>query len=284
MEQPVFGTEASYVFWKPVVDEALRKLKERGWLDVASFGHNSYCSPPTPQVVSVAKKLWPDGVWAYTAHNGTLGGYFNAAEKGVSMTARYSVCVWTEGALRQRGGVELVKPRPGFWCDTLRSRHRDWSPLIVVRNLPEEVILRGMDGVGDFGADLFPVKSDTGRFYCLGNGRGTGGPGDAQRAILAPGPDGAVSTERFENFREGTELGEGILYLEKALAEKRIGGDLEKKVGRFLNDHGSVFIRYWYQKRPGTWDATYSRFIPGQLARDADLLALCAEVSAAVKP
>jgi hypothetical protein len=278
MEQPTIGTPESLTFWKPVVDVALKKLTDRGWLDVSSFGHNSYCYPAKTQVVAVAKSLWPDGVWAYTAHNGTLGGAWGTGEGKVSMPIKYSVCVWTEGRLAPRGGRALLKPRPSIWCDTARTRHRDWSPLIVIRNLPEEVIQRGHDGVGDFGSDLFPVKKEKGGFYCLGNGRGTGGPNDAQRAILAPGPDGAVSTERFENFREGVELSEAVLFLEKTLQDKKLSGELEQKVNRYLDERGEVFTKFWYDRG----FAFINAWAPAGLAdRDARLLALCAEVAAA---
>ncbi|HOX06243.1 MAG TPA: DUF6067 family protein, partial [Planctomycetota bacterium] len=146
MEQPDFGTEESYKFWKPVIDEALKRLKERGWLDVTCFGQSSYCYAPTPTVVDVAKKIWPEGQWAYTAHNGTLGGRFGGTDKSVSMPVKFSVCVWTEGRLVPRGDRELLKPRPSIWVNTARSRHRDWSPVMIIRGLPEEMIMRGMDG------------------------------------------------------------------------------------------------------------------------------------------
>ena len=116
--------------------------------------------------------------------------------------------------------------------------------------------------------------------------RGVYGPGDPDAqvaAILAPGPDGAVSTERFENFREGTELCEAILYLEKALAGKKISGELEQKVNRYLDERGEVFIKYWYTRRASVWDAGQKLSIIGQVERDARLLALCAEVAAAAK-
>ncbi|MBM4037486.1 MAG: hypothetical protein FJ290_03145, partial [Planctomycetes bacterium] len=148
MEQPLFGSEESYAFWKPVIDEALKKLAARGWLDVAALGHNSYCYSPEPAVIAVAKRLWPDGVWAYTAHNGTLAGKFTTKEKDASMPVKYSVCIWTEGRLSPRGSGALLKPRPSIWCNTARTRHRDHSPLIVIRNLPEEMLLRGHDGAG----------------------------------------------------------------------------------------------------------------------------------------
>jgi hypothetical protein len=279
MEQPPFGTEESYKFWKPVVDEALKKVKERGWLDVTAFGHSSYCWPATAPVVTIAKKLWPEGVWAYTAHNGTLGGAFNGTDKSVTMPVKFSVCVWTEGQLTPRGYSALLKPRPSIWVNTARGRHWDNSPVMIIRNLPEEMIMRGMDGVGDFGSDLFPIKKDKGNgYYCLGNGRGTGGPNDAERCILAPGPDGAVATERFENFREGTQIGEGILFLEKAIQEKKISGELEIKVNKYLTERGEVFTKFWYDRGRDY----IHRWTPAGLAeREMRLFDICAEVAAA---
>jgi len=281
MEQPPFGTEESYKFWKPVIDEALKKMKDRGWLDVTSFGHSSYCWEAKPAVVSIAKKLWPEGQWAYTAHNGTLGGSWKGAEAGVTMPVKFAVCVWTEGRLTPRGYSALLKPRPSIWVNTARGRHWDNSPVMIIRNLPEEMIMRGMDGVGDFGSDLFPIKKEKGNgFYCLGNGRGTGGPNDAERCILAPGPDGAVATERFENFREGTEIGEGILFLEKAVQEKKVSGALEAKVNKYLEERGEVFTKFWYDRGRDY----IHRWTPAGLAdREMRLFDLCAEVAAAAK-
>jgi hypothetical protein len=230
----------------------------------------------------MARKLWPEGAWAYTAHNGTLGGAWETTTKGVSMPVKYSVGVWTEGELRPRGGRALLKPRPGIWSNTMRTRHWDSSSLVLIRNLPEEAILRGQDGVGDFGSDLFPIKKEKGGgYYCLANGRGTGGPNDAQRAILAPGPDGAVATERFEAFREGTELSEAVLYLEQALLDKKIGGELAAKVNRYLDERCEAFIKHWYDRAGSIWGGAEFRnrwSPPGLVDRDAELLALCAEV------
>jgi hypothetical protein len=281
LDQPCPGTQASYAFWKPVFDEALAKLTARGWLDAAAIGHNSYCYEPAREVIGVAKQIWPGGVWAYTAHNGTLGGRWKTADANVTMPVKYSLCIWTEGRVTDRGGRELLRPRPGIWCNTARARHWDASPLAIVRNLPEEMLLRGHDGVGDFGGDLFPVKNPSGKgYFCLGNGRGTGGPNDAERAILAPGPDGPVPSERFENFREGVELAEAILFLEKALRDEILDDRLAEKVNRCLDQRSEIFRRYWYERG---WNFI-SRWAPaGQAERDRQLLALCAEVAAQLR-
>jgi hypothetical protein len=192
---------------------------------------------------------------------------------------KYASTVWTEGALRPRGAQALVKPRPGLWNGAARSRHWDWSPLVILRNLPEELILRGHDGGGDFGSDNFPFKDARGKFVFLPTGRGTGGGNMAStRALLAPGPDGPVATERFEMFREGTELSEAILLLERALAEKKVSGDLERRINDFLNQRGTTFVRDWFDRG----EAFRERWtIAGQTESDAQLLELAAAAAAA---
>jgi len=185
------------------------------------------------------------------------------------MPVRYADCVWTEGRLNARGYKTLVKPRDVIWCDLVRGRQRDDSPLAVIRAVPEELIMRGHDGLGDSGADFFPVTNPkTGRYYCVGNGRGTGGPNVSQKAILAPGPDGPIATERFESFREGMEICEAIIFLQRALEENKISGALKQKVNRYLDERDEAFLRHWSAR---------------QLERDEQVFALAAEVAAAMR-
>jgi hypothetical protein len=283
MPQPPLGSDESYQFWKPVIDQALKKLEARGWRDITAFGHNSYCYSPKPEVVDVAYRLWPDGRWAYSAHNGTLGGSFTASQEDVAMPVTWSLVVWGEGRLSHRGYAALLDPRPGIWCTLARTRHYGRSPLNVYRNLPEEAIERGHDGVGEFGAENFPIEDPLreGRFINLGAGRGTGGGNNAStRALLAPGPDGPVATERFEMYREGVELCEAILYLEQAVREKKIDGQLAAKVNSYLDHRSQEFIKWWWRGKSGLgfvndWS------IPGQFDSDARLLELAGEVAAA---
>jgi hypothetical protein len=176
-----------------------------------------------------------------------------------------------------------LDPRPGVWCTLARTRHFARSPLIVYRHLPEEAIERGHDGVGEFGAENFPIEDPEreGRFVNLGAGRGTGGGNNAStRALLAPGPDGPVATERFELYREGVELCEAILYLEQALRENRIDGELAEQVNDYLDRRSREFIKWWWRGKSGLgfvndWS------IPEQFNSDARLLELAGEVAAA---
>ena len=151
------------------------------------MGQSSYCSSPNPAVVSVCKRIWPDGQWAYTAHNGVMGGTFPTTQKGESMPVRYADSLWSMGPLnKNRNYRQLLKPRPtNSWCYTFRSDFRCWTDLTMPRGMNEEEIMRGQDGVSDFGGDLFPLKNPNGQgYYCLGNGRGTGGPNNSTQALL----------------------------------------------------------------------------------------------------
>jgi len=267
MDQPIPGTEESFTFWKPVLDELRKKVEARGWWDVTAMGHNSYCTLPIPEVVSIYKRIWPDGVWSYTAHNGTMGMRMQTTDKAVTMPVMQADTVWNLHALDPRGYRAMLQPRPTYWCFTWRTEMRDDSDLTLLRRVPEDEIMRGHDGVSDFAADLFPVKGPNGRYYCLGNGRGTGGPSCSTQAMLAPGPDGAVSTERFEMLREGAQLAEAILFVEKALQDKKLNDDLAQRANRCLDDRAEAYLKCWSA---------------GRFERDLRLLALAGEVDAVI--
>lgn len=266
MAQPLPSTPEGFAFWKPVLDEIRRKVEARGWFDVTAMGHNSYNGHPYPPFVDTFMRIWPDGIWSYTAHNGTLGMRFSGTEKGRSMPVRYSDCVWTRGNLTARGYRALLEGRPAYWCWTNRGVMREASPLTLLREVAEGEIMRGQDGVSDFGADFFPIETARGRYTCVGNGRGTGGPNNSTRAMLAPGPEGPIATERFEMLREGVQLCEAILFIQRALEEKQVPVDLAERANRYLDQRGQAYLWRWYA---------------GRFERDRELLALAAEVAKA---
>jgi len=270
LNQPAADSPDFLAFWKPVLDEIRRKVEARGWFDVTTMQGNSYCYGVHGVLVDSLKKIWPDGAWSYTAHNGVLGANFPGTDKSVSMPCSYSDCVWTHGKPTARGAQALVKPRrPGNWCFTFRG-FRDGAELANCRQIPEREIGMGHDGYSDFGVDFFPLKRPDGRgYYRVGNGRGTGGPNDGTLAWLAPGADGPIATERYEMLREGVQIGEAILFLEKALLEGKIGGDLAQRVGRHLDERGEALVRSWLNSR---------------YPDDVKLLELAGEAAAAAQP
>jgi hypothetical protein len=264
VEQPRADSPEFVAFWKPVLDEVRKKLEARdstgsspgalsaskgGWFDDTTMQGNSYASGVSGPLVDALYKIWPDGVWSYTAHNGGLGAKFAGTDKKVAMPVRYADGVWTVGRATPRGYRELLKPRPGFFCFTYRESIRDEAVLTDVRRVAEDEIMCGHDGLSDLGVDYFPIRKPSGGYYFVGNGAGTGGPSCSTLALLAPGPDGPVATERFEMFREGVELAEAILFIQRAIEEKKIAGDLDARANRYLDERGEAFIKGWYGVR-----------------------------------
>jgi hypothetical protein len=85
-------------------------------------------------------------------------------------------------------------------------------------------------------------------------------------AILYPGPDGPVATERFEMFREGVELCEAVLFVQRAVADKKLSADLQQRSARYLAARGGTLRNDFV-----------ARFIPSE--EDAKLLGLADEVA-----
>jgi hypothetical protein len=269
IEQPTPGTDESQAFWKPVLDEARKRVEARGWWDVTAMGWNSYSHPPIRQIVSEYHKIWPDGVWAYTAHNGNLGDRWPGVEPDVTMLVRHADGVWTGGVRTKGGYLDLLQPRPGTFCYTFRG-HMDVEDLLKCKRIPEREVSGGHDGYSDFGVDFFPLRNGD-RRYALGNGRGTGGPTDGTLAWLAPGPKGPVATERFEALREGVEIAEAYLFLGKALQDGSLNGGLAQRVARCLNERDYAFDRGGRLGWCNNW-----------VDEDAQLLGLAGEVAAVV--
>ncbi|MHC4915821.1 MAG: hypothetical protein ACYTGB_10050, partial [Planctomycetota bacterium] len=284
IEQPMLGTEESYKFWKPVLEKALTKLKERGWLDVTALGHNSYCWVVKPKIVDVAHRIWPEGVWAWTSHSGSMGGRFKGSKPGVAMRVHWADHIWAPGPGARdpdyRGYRTLFKKRPNFLYHTMRGKFRPYSPLWVLRSLVERNVSVGHDGVSDFGADFFPVPNPKrrGRYHCLGNGRGTGGPNCSTRALLAPGPKGPVATERFEGFREGLQICETVLFVQKGINSGKLPAELNARANAVLGERAKLLKSV--QKETGFDDASLA---PGCVKRENDLFAVAAEVAKALK-
>jgi hypothetical protein len=93
-------------------------------------------------------------------------------------------------------------------------------------------------------------------------------------ALLYPGPDGAVATERYEMFREGLELCEAVVFVRKAIADKKLSADLQQRADRYVrNGNGDRFKAV----DTGWFIARYM-----QTEEDEKLLSLAGEVARAM--
>ena len=144
--------------------------------------------------------------------------------------------------------------------------------------------MRNHHGVFPLGVDLWKLYHKNGRAWNVSDNSALG-PGCSTRAILAPGPDGAVSTERFEMFRERCEVCEAILHLQRGLDEKRIAGRLAQRVDRLLQARAGEYLRA-LSGAGNPWAPPYNdhtvwnALIGKALADNEEIYAACAEVAA----
>jgi hypothetical protein len=236
LKQPSLGTPENYAFWKPVFDGVLERLKARGWLDETTLGYNPWNGAAPPTVVDVAYKLWPEGEWSWTGHNPQEGA-MPGSQTGVVMKVRNANTVYSTADPGRTPAWLLDGPRRSTIIWTARMLQSDYSPLREIRRLEELYgLMAGYDGLGEFGADLFPIKTPVGGYATPAAGAGTGwvSPGRSTLALLYPGPDGPMATERFEMFREGTELCEAVLFIRQNLVSENLIAGLQRKAKDYL--------------------------------------------------
>ena len=105
-------------------------------------------------------------------------------------------------------------------------------------------------GVGRIGSDFWPVRK-------VGNGLKTLnerypesvwaqlGMDFSTQNLLAPGPDGAIPTERFEQIRQGIQDCEARIFIEKAILSGKLSPEMVKKCWDTLDQR---------QERIHAWD------------------------------
>ncbi len=277
MTPPCPGTPESLAFWKPVLDEIRKKLEARGWFDVTCVGHSDYVGGILPTVVDNYRKIWPDGAFAVTAHGAVRGGPLVGTDK-TPMPVVNVESVWTIPNPEIRGYRKLLDPKveKSRWYKARHGLMNSWN-LESYRRYQEATIMCALDG-NQLGADVFPIKGESKKYYFEADCRGGLGPSaDGTLSILAPGADGPIASERYEMYREGLQLAEAIIFLQRALDEKKIHGDLERRVNECLDARGEDLMRtVWGNGVILNW-AEY-----GAIAeRDERILALAAEATRA---
>lgn len=249
MEGPAYapGAEAE-AFWKPVIAEIRERLKKRNLPDpnlglVLEQGW-SQCMP---QVVDLFKAVWPEGKWAQLAHYGGSKGGINGVPYG------YVMSVWGSGhtpwKVRQYGAPEI----PCIFVEHFRAdrliniRPISWRGTFY---LAAEASMGGTQGIGPLGMDFWNLTGDEGGWQ--GGSRSMEGmscnlsmSAFTTAAFLAPGPDGPLSTARFEIFREGLQIAQARAVIEKALKDAeyraRLGEDLVKACEAIVKEREQIY-------------------------------------------
>jgi len=272
MQQPAYGTPESLAFWKPVLAAVRKRLEKRGWFANTAVGYTSYCWAPSPTAVSVYKQIWPDGRWINTSHSNPSS--YKSAD-GTSMPVPYCEHIWGAGRLydpdvsgpgrypvpwkRAAKRMEWGIPRYGVG---IIYALRDTSRLVAYRAVPEAALQGTLCGIGHAGADFWPLVNEKGRLYDLCQGSGGVGPGTNVRALLTPGPDGPAPNERFEMFREGVQIREAMVVVQKALDANALPAEVAAKASALLDERARYYIRtrrgqlyHWLAFEGSNWQA-----------------------------
>ena len=105
-------------------------------------------------------------------------------------------------------------------------------------------------------------------------------------ALLAPGPDGPVTTARFEMFREGLQECEARMALEKALADEasrgRLGEALVRRCSEVIKERDKLIDLVIEGRGYGRSDGWYYWYISSGWENRAAKLFDCAGDAARV--
>jgi hypothetical protein len=86
------------------------------------------------------------------------------------------------------------------------------------------------------------------------SGVGQTGLGNNTTDLFAPGPDGPITTVRFENAREGNQETEARVFIEKAILAGTLPKELAAECQALLDERTNA-MRLW--ARPGAIGAAY---------------------------
>jgi hypothetical protein len=262
LQVPVFGTEASKAFWKPVLDAVRKRLAAEGMEQAMCLGILSDGTAP-PQVFRAFDEIFPGGAkWTRGCHSPTRETAPYTLGRGVaSKVVLHEHCYGMSMADPSRGLPPIWKQRSWVAASYIRHSFDDWLSLLKYRTMAERGLYCGTRGIGrvclDFWDVLPPSRAETRNIYnrypfssC------------AQRSpnlwrLAAPGPDGAVATVRFENLREGVEDAEATIVIAEAAVERaaQLGPELAATCRQLYIDR----INYARRTCPETWGRVYIR-------------------------
>ena len=305
-----FEADASRRLWKPLFDELCERLRKRGLEDTMMVGlvNDAW---PTREEVEFIHDVTGGAPWVIQSHGSGIrnGLLYDVAPVGYESSV-WSVEFSDDGADRGDRHQGMVESRSGWNRDDLYAQYdrfsREYHPSIRWRHLAESSITGGQRGIGRLGADYWRVFRDN-------RGRRAGRiyeryPDSSWRnlvipeALLAPGPNGPVATDRLEAFREGVQECEARIVIEEALAAEalraRLGPELAGRCEQYLHDrHMMMWLSLSsLQLYPGKWTPYYAKdwrgktnvagsswfLSSGWQERSAELFALAGEVSRTV--
>ncbi|KKL47563.1 hypothetical protein LCGC14_2334280, partial [marine sediment metagenome] len=248
-EGPRWGTPEIREFWRPVF-EGLRGILKKHGLEGSMMVGVAGDSRPGKKAVADLQAVAPEATWVVQTHGKVRNNFFG-------QPLGYLADVWNSPLAPDPAEKRLYgwrKPflRVSFPRAGSATLIRTFSPLLQYRYASEQTSVAGIRGYGRVGADFWEVLDPKAPFRngysrslnILGRFRQSNWAqlyvGNSTPYVLAPGPDGALATARFEMLRSGAQDFEARLFLEKALLDPatkaRLGDDLAQRCQRLLDE------------------------------------------------
>jgi len=144
--------------------------------------------------------------------------------------------------------------------------------------------MKGEHGVDPIGGDLWMIQDERGRWMGGVWAAAAQGPANSTRAFLGPGPKGAVATERYEALREGMQICEVILFIQRALDSGKLDEKLTERANAVLDERSTRAIDAWVVvDKSGRKEFSPAKIAEGALDRDKELYAVAAAAAQAMR-
>ncbi len=250
---PTYDDPASKPLWRHLFSEVRKKMRFRDLEQTMMIGVISDVWP-SKEDVAFLNEVCGGLPWVSHAHPGVLHGrpakgnkiLYNIADVGFE--AHVYDLNWQ---VNPDKGRQYGWRNPQLECRFARNGWPVYSSDLQMRNLMEINITGGQRGLGRIGVDVWPI---------LRNKRGARDGAvynrypevewrnlDIDGWMLAPGPDGPVSTARLENFREGVQESQARITIEKALVDPalkaRLGDALAQDCQKLLDERQRALWR-----------------------------------------
>jgi len=262
---PAVGEPAYEAFWRPVLLKVRENLAKRDLAGKMLLGMPADPAPAAPAVAAF-RNILPEVGWFVGNHPGARFLRYDRTDREKTVPVRHVERVYT-GALPdpaknrlygwRRKDMALAFNRFGFSPLCLYPDPSVWA----FRMLMEADLASGHRGAGRIGADYWRMpgikynSGGGGTFYARYPDSAVGQTGMASNcaALLAAGPDGPVSSVRFENVREGVQTAEAVIHVQKALLEEKVTGEPAERYWKILDERIQAMRVYTFGLGRAGW-------------------------------